>query len=343
MSMRWLESFASEAYDLRKRFDNVPTSLLESKHVESGNDKNFVTPDADCLEVGTNLIGTQAKQVPATDVLVVGFQYTWEEHIVGTSLTASVDIDIEDINMTNIGVLTISGAGGFVFTVGGTGFAAGSFDNGSTGDSGSGYVEMVIQRHPTLGQCDIFIDGVLQGTANNIPMGNKQIEFVRWGTTFQGPLHQQFSHIFLEDVTGEGTYTAKAVWYINRTFAQGLVGSNNWDNPTNAAFSNEGSASAGVVGADIEIDAAGTAAGAVNIYAVQLSYSLAKDGTEPVGYSLNMTMNGVTLTTDPRNIGSLSVRDYYHSMKVDPVDQTPLSEADIATITGGVIITNRGI
>lgn len=342
MTMRWLESFGDDAYDKFTRFDHAEGGVLEAFRLDSGHEDNFVAPSAACMEFGANRIGTAAKQVPDTDHLVVGFQYTWHEHIAGSSFGASLDIDLETNGQQDIFKIEIEGGGVVAVKLGGAVLGLGGFNNDSTLADGTGYVELVIFRHPTLGSVTLFVDGVQQGTQINLALGNSPIGFVRWGTTFQNPTHEQVSHIFLEDLTGHGTYTAKGVWYITRNPVNTLKESNNWDNPEGVLQGGAGVASAGGVGASIDVNTAGIAGGAAAIYAVQLSYAIAKDGTEPLEYSTHMSMNGTKVTNPPTPIGSLVVRDYYQLMDSDPSDQTPLTEADIATTSGGLIITSRG-
>ena len=330
MTMRFLESWAGHT-DIAQRFDNVPTSLLPSIVLSIFDVENVIAPPAWCLEVGINAIGTQAKQVSPTDELVVGFQYAWDNSD-SPSIDHSVDIEFEESDFTNITKLNIKSAG--------VNMAGGTALHGEGAGIGSAFFEVRVKQHPTLGTIEVWVNGVSVLSLTNLALGSAKIEHIRFGTDFQNPSKEQFSHIFLEDVQGEGAYTPRAQWYISKVNGASINFNVGFTNAT--GILGDGVATAGEVGARLIANAPGDTVGSTTVEAVQLSHTLLKTGTELVEYRLSMTMNGTEVTTTPVTIGSLAIHAFTQIMDEDPSDQTPLSEADVATLIGGVEITNRG-
>lgn len=333
MPMLFLESWAFHT-DVRQYWDNVPTSIRESEVIDPTSDDNLTLPDGSTwiIEVGNQNFGTQAKQLTPTDELVVGFQYKWKKEF---GITPSVDIEFEELDFTNIAKLNILGAG---FAIAGN---AGVHGLDESDDQA--FFEVRVKRHPTLGEVEVWVNGVQKLIATNLALGTVDIEFLRIGTAFQNPSFEQFSHMFFEDISGEGAYTPKGTWFISQVSGVSINTNLDFTDPTNILAGQPGNATAGQVGAKLLANVPGNTATATTIHAVQLGHSISKSGTEPLEYSLNMSISGTNVVVPPAAIGSLALHTFTQIMSEDPSDQTPLSIADVATVIGGIEITSRGL
>lgn len=320
------------------------------------------------LELGANMIHHVGKTIAPTDNVVFGARWNWKDQTAEATFIMAMDIEFR----TETGTIATLFIHGFDLKL-----YDGNVDSGtliSTTPHGlnnkialGNLIEVRCKQHPTLGEIEVAINGVVKVIDTGLTLGSAKITEIRIGARYQNPTFMQMNDVYINDVTAgfnspSDFFGAGFNWVIVAKSPINPNAANEFSNANLALDPEIGDddpdhASAGALGKKLKLDYynMGDAKGTppaygiddVNnedvIYAVQISNHQRKSGTEPLSFKTQIEIGGTVSESIEVQANAVSAFWESHVITEHPGTQAVLVRADIDALIGGVEITKRGL